>query len=212
VGSESMDKLILGVGTGGCNIINDIEKVAKLYDYLFIDKLLNDPANRFSFSEIIYEKDKKHYPGKMNIKTKRLRESLEEDLEKALLNYTKGYKKISIVVALGGETGSTTVKSVSKILRNKGKKIDIFATSPFLFEEKQKAQRANSTLKALKKTTKKIYLFDNNDLLEIGKDFREILLYYSYRILHKLASKKEWEILKHSLIIEHDSSPEHPKS
>jgi len=200
-----MDKLIIGVGTGGCNIINDIEKVAKIYDYLFIDKLVNDPTNRLGFSEIIYKKNR-DYPADMNIKTKRVRESVEENLEKSLQKYTESYKKISIVVALGGKTGSETVKKVSKILLDEGKKIDIYATSPFLFEEKTRAELAASTLKALKKLTKKIYVFNNNDLLEIGKDFREILQYYSYRILHKLSSKKEWKILRHSLFIEHDSS------
>lgn len=89
------------------------------------------------------------------------------EAEKEIRMSIKGRKIIFLCVGLGGGTGSGGAPIVTRIAREEGSFVVIFATMPFSFEGQRRSDQARSALNELAVLSNALVVFDNNRMGEL---------------------------------------------
>jgi cell division protein FtsZ len=87
----------------------------------------------------------------------------ENEVRKAL----KGQRIVFLCTGLGGGTGSGAAPIVSRIAREEGAFVVVFATMPFFFEGRRRREQAETALNQLAVLSNALVTFDNNRMGEL---------------------------------------------
>ncbi len=87
----------------------------------------------------------------------------EEDVRAAI----KGRRIVFLCAGLGGGTGSGAAPIVTRIAREEGAFVVVFATMPFAFEGKRRREQAETSLNELAVLSNALVTFDNNRMGEL---------------------------------------------
>lgn len=87
----------------------------------------------------------------------------EAEVRKAL----KGQRIVFLCTGLGGGTGSGAAPIVSRIAREEGAFVVVFATMPFFFEGRRRREQAETSLNQLAVLSNALVTFDNNRMGEL---------------------------------------------
>lgn len=87
----------------------------------------------------------------------------EAEVRKAL----KGQRIVFLCTGLGGGTGSGAAPIVSRIAREEGAFVVVFATMPFFFEGRRRREQAETALNQLAVLSNALVTFDNNRMGEL---------------------------------------------
>jgi cell division protein FtsZ len=79
----------------------------------------------------------------------------------------KGQKIVFLCVGLGGGTGSGAAPIITRIAREEGAFVIVFATMPFLFEGQRRRDQAETALNQLAVLSNALVTFDNNRMGEL---------------------------------------------
>ncbi len=79
----------------------------------------------------------------------------------------KGRKIVFLCVGLGGGTGSGAAPIVTRIAREEGAFVVVFATMPFFFEGRRRREQAETALNELAVLSNALVTFDNNRMGEL---------------------------------------------
>ncbi|MCP5534051.1 MAG: hypothetical protein H7A48_12840 [Akkermansiaceae bacterium] len=79
----------------------------------------------------------------------------------------KGRRIVFLCVGLGGGTGSGAAPIVTRIAREEGAFVVVFATMPFAFEGKRRREQAETSLNELAVLSNALVTFDNNRMGEL---------------------------------------------
>lgn len=89
------------------------------------------------------------------------------EAEDAIREAIKGSRIVFLCVGLGGGTGSGAAPIVTRIAREEGAFVVVFATMPFAFEGKRRRQQAETALNELAVLSNALVTFDNNRMGEL---------------------------------------------
>ena len=87
----------------------------------------------------------------------------EDEIRMAL----KGRRIVFLCVGLGGGTGSGAAPVITRIAREEGAFVVVFATMPFAFEGRRRREQAETTLNELAVLSNALVTFDNNRMGEL---------------------------------------------
>ncbi len=87
----------------------------------------------------------------------------EDDIRMAL----KGRRIVFLCVGLGGGTGSGAAPVITRIAREEGAFVVVFATMPYAFEGRRRREQAETTLNELAVLSNALVTFDNNRMGEL---------------------------------------------
>jgi cell division protein FtsZ len=90
-----------------------------------------------------------------------------EEAENAVRASIKGRKIVFLCVGLGGGTGSGAAPTLTRIAREEGAFVVIFATMPFFFEGDRRREQADTALNELAGLSNALVTFDNNRMGEL---------------------------------------------
>jgi len=169
---------LLSIGSGGMNILNDIKTIDDNFDFLYINKIDNEAIEQ-GLTPIFENIDEEQ------------KIILDDEIEAKLSETLKDIQKINIIITLGGQISTEAPKILKYIINNLNIDINIYATTPFDFEEKTVIKRASDTLKKIKQLNSDISLFDNNILLKKATSLKmdELFKTLSKDIYTKIVSK-----------------------
>jgi cell division protein FtsZ len=89
------------------------------------------------------------------------------EAEDAVRAAVKGRRIVFLCVGLGGGTGSGAAPIVTRIAREEGAFVVVFATMPFAFEGKRRRDQAETSLNELAVLSNALVTFDNNRMGEL---------------------------------------------
>ena len=89
------------------------------------------------------------------------------EAEKEIRATLKGRRIIFLCVGLGGGTGSGGSPIITRIAREEGAFVVVFATMPFVFEGKRRREQAETALNELAVLSNALVTFDNNRMGEL---------------------------------------------
>jgi cell division protein FtsZ len=89
------------------------------------------------------------------------------EAESEIRSSIKGRKIIFICVGLGGGTGSGGAPILTRIAREEGAFVVVFATMPFAFEGRRRCDQAEFSLNELSVLSNALIVFDNNRMGEL---------------------------------------------
>lgn len=89
------------------------------------------------------------------------------EAEDAIRTAVKGRRIVFLCVGLGGGTGSGAAPIVTRIAREEGAFVVVFATMPFAFEGKRRRDQAETSLNELAVLSNALVTFDNNRMGEL---------------------------------------------
>jgi len=89
------------------------------------------------------------------------------EAEEAVRAAIQGCRIVFLCVGLGGGTGSGAAPIVTRIAREEGAFVVIFATMPFVFEGKRRREQAETALNELAVLSNALVTFDNNRMGEL---------------------------------------------
>lgn len=89
------------------------------------------------------------------------------EAEKEVRSAIKGRKIIFLCVGLGGGTGSGGAPTLTRIAREEGAFVVVFATMPFGFEGHRRREQAETALNELAVLSNALVVFDNNRMGEL---------------------------------------------
>ena len=83
------------------------------------------------------------------------------EVETEIRDALRGHKMVFVCVGLGGGTGSGAAPLVTRIARESGAFVVVFATMPFSFEGKRRREQAETALNELSVLANALVTFDN---------------------------------------------------
>lgn len=89
------------------------------------------------------------------------------EAEEAIRASLKGRRIVFLCTGLGGGTGSGAAPIVTRIAREEGAFVVVFATMPFAFEGKRRREQAETALNELAVLSNALVTFDNNRMGEL---------------------------------------------
>lgn len=89
------------------------------------------------------------------------------EAEDAVRQSIKGHQIVFLCVGLGGGTGSGAAPIVTRIAREEGAFVVVFASMPFAFEGKRRRDQAETALNELAVLSNALVTFDNNRMGEL---------------------------------------------
>ncbi len=90
-----------------------------------------------------------------------------QEAESAIREAIKGQRIVFICTGLGGGTGSGAAPFVTRIAREEGAFVVVFATMPFTFEGRRRRDQAETSLNELAVLSNALVTFDNNRMGEL---------------------------------------------
>ena len=158
------DLCFVGVGGGGCNIIEDIASLDPSHKFIHINSDLQALKQKSSKHKILLRHNDKSSLGCGG--KKECGELLVDDeVKKQLFNLVKDKESIYIITSLGGGVGSGATPDIVEYLKTLDKEIVVFVTMPFSFEGKVRNSVAKSALQTIQTLSINITVLENNDLL-----------------------------------------------
>ena len=89
------------------------------------------------------------------------------EAEEAIRASLHGHRIVFLCVGLGGGTGSGAAPIVTRVAREEGAFVVVFATMPFAFEGKRRRDQAETSLNELAVLSNALVTFDNNRMGEL---------------------------------------------
>lgn len=89
------------------------------------------------------------------------------EAEEGIRSTIKGRRIVFICTGLGGGTGSGAAPIITRIAREEGAFVVVFATMPFAFEGKRRREQAETALNELAVLSNALVTFDNNRMGEL---------------------------------------------
>ncbi|MBX3741094.1 MAG: cell division FtsZ family protein [Akkermansiaceae bacterium] len=89
------------------------------------------------------------------------------EAESEIRDSLRGRRIVFLCVGLGGGTGSGAAPIVTRIAREEGAFVVVFATMPFFFEGKRRREQAETSLNELAVLSNALVTFDNNRMGEL---------------------------------------------
>lgn len=157
---------IIGLGGGGCNIAEYLWNInPKDYDVLIInsDKKALDAKN--VDKKILLQKHNTYGCG-ANILCGYL--LITPNIIEQIRDFIKQNNKVYIIATLGGGCGTGSLKAIAQEFKDASFLLNFIVTTPFKWEGLKKQERANETIEELKKYYKNIYIYSNDNLLNLG--------------------------------------------
>jgi len=164
---------IVGIGSGGCSIVKQLEKMDNNQVYFYLD------SDEESLKEI-------ESPNKILLKTEKVNDQkCEKEIKSGfdflgsrhldLLELDKEeYSYVCLVTGLGGGTGGGATIEVAKFIASFPKEVVVFATMPFGFEGETRRRVAQECLDKIKLLKQHIVVFDNDTLIEKSGSIKAI--------------------------------------
>ena len=90
-----------------------------------------------------------------------------QEAEHELRDALRGRKMVFVCVGLGGGTGSGAAPLITRIAREEGAFVVVFATMPFGFEGKRRREQADTALNELSVLANAVVTFDNDRMGEL---------------------------------------------
>lgn len=90
-----------------------------------------------------------------------------EEAEEEIRAAVRGQNMIFICAGLGGGTGSGAAPTISRIAKEEGAFVVVFATMPFSFEGRRRIQQAETALKLLERSADALITFENDRMGEL---------------------------------------------
>lgn len=149
----------IGVGGGGSNILEYIQKSKLKGNYLIINNYLRE-----------YKQNKIHqivFP--LNVHKTINPTYLEEIFKNKILSLLNSKYKSVIFVSLGGFTGTNVLLKICESLSKFNSNIVIITTLPFKFEEQRRIK--SEKIVSILQENQQIYIFDNEEFShKIGRN------------------------------------------
>ena len=90
-----------------------------------------------------------------------------EEAEEEIRAAVRGQDMVFICTGLGGGSGSGAAPTVSRIAKEEGAFVVVFATMPFSFEGRRRIQQAETALKLLERSADALITFENDRMGEL---------------------------------------------
>lgn len=90
-----------------------------------------------------------------------------EEAETEIRQLLRNQNMVFICVGLGGGTGSGAAPTISRIAKEEGAFVVVFATMPFSFEGRRRIQQAETALKLLERSSDALVTFENDRMGEL---------------------------------------------
>lgn len=180
----------IGIGGGGCNIVEDISHIDGWHKFIHINSDLQALQTKKSKNQILLGYNKKNGLGCGGVAECGI--NIVDDISKKnLFNFTKAFDKVYVIATLGGGVGSGSTVEIIKYLNSIDKEISVFVTTPFRFEGKVRNSIAMNALKKIYDMSSDVVVLNNDDLIkenssELG--IRETLKISSQIIYQKIVS------------------------
>jgi len=178
----------VGIGGGGCNIIEDISKIDPWHTYIHINSDLQALHTKNSKNKILLGYDTKEGLGCGGISecgTKLVNKVSKKQLSKL----ANSFQEVYVVVSLGGGVGSGATAEIVEHLNTLDKDVFIFVTMPFSFEGKTRNTVAQKALKEIQTVSNNITILHNDDLLN-QEDSQSLGIRDTFQISSKIIYKK----------------------
>ena len=160
-----LDKVcLIGVGGGGCNILEDIAKFDNRHKFIHINSDLQALELKTSKHKILLGFEKKVGLG-CGGKEQCGQSLIDDDIKNQLLKLTKDEKIVYIISTLGGGVGSGATPEVVEYLKTLDKEIIVFTIMPFAFEGKIKLSIASNAISKILSSTVAVIILNNDELI-----------------------------------------------
>jgi len=163
--SIKLDKLcFIGIGGGGCNIVEDISQIDKWHKFIHINSDKQALALKKSKYKILLGYDTKQGLGCGGLP--QCGSNLLDNIsKKRIYTLTESFNSLYVIVTLGGGVGSGVTVEIVEYLSSLNKKVTLFVTMPFSFEGKKRVSVATNALEKIKKINSNVIVLENDDLL-----------------------------------------------
>ena len=158
----------IGVGGGGCNIIEDMSKFDNRHNFIHVNSDFQALKLKTSKHKILLGFEKKAGLG-CGGKEKCGKSLIDESIKNQLYKFTKDEKLVHVVVTLGGGVGSGATPEIIEYLKTLDKEIVVFVTMPFKFEGKTRQSVAKNALSNIKSIADNVMILNNDDLIDKSK-------------------------------------------
>ena len=159
---------LIGVGGGGCNILEDIAKIDPWHTFICMNSDLQALQKKKIPNKILLSYAKKQGLG-CGGDTKCGALLLDDTAKKEIIKMTEEFKKVCIIATFGGGTGSGAITQVIEYLLFQNKDVVVAVSLPFSFEGKKRSQTAQQALKEIKSLVKDVIVIENDAYLEEDK-------------------------------------------
>lgn len=162
---ETIDKnkKIIGIGGGGCNIVEYLTKnYLDTYDGLIINSDKKALLNK-EIKKIFLEKEDGLGCGSNEFCGFKI---INKKVIDELIKFIGNSKDIYIVATLGGGVGSGSTKAIVQYLSTFDIKIFIILVKPFTWEGDKKKNRSSNTIDFIKSFSSDLFILENDSLLD----------------------------------------------
>jgi cell division protein FtsZ len=164
--SSKLERLcFIGIGGGGCNIVEDISKIDKWHKFIHINSDLQALQTKTSKNKILLGYDKKEGLGCGGV-AECGAQLINSSSKKQLFKSTKAFEKVYVITTLGGGVGSGASSEIIEYLNSLDKEVYVFVVMPFSFEGSRRNAVAQSALKNIQNISNNVIVMKNNDLIE----------------------------------------------
>jgi len=172
-------QIIISIGSGGMNVLNDIKIFNDNLQYLYINEI-DFEAKEDGLIPIFDKIDQKE---KIIIK----KDNVELKLRQSLENINKA----NIIITLASKTLSKSFEII-KFITDFLDKVTIYAIAPFDFEDEQRLQLADESLQKIKQITSNIHIFYNDEIFKNKNvsNMQELFQSMSKKIYTKIESEQ----------------------
>jgi cell division protein FtsZ len=155
----------IGIGGGGCNIVEDISDIDPWHKFIHINSDLQALNQKSSRHKILLGFEQKEGLGCGGVAECGVK-LVDNTCKEKLFQLTKDEKHVYVVVTLGGGVGSGAAPEIIEYLKSLDKELIVFVTMPFAFEGKNRQAVAKSALKNIQTLIANVTVLKNDNLIE----------------------------------------------
>lgn len=156
---------LIGIGGGGCNILEDIAKIDPWHTFICMNSDLQALQKKTVQNKILLSYEKKQGLG-CGGDVKCGKTLIDDKTKEKLTDLTKKFERVCIVATLGGGAGSGAITQIVEYLLSLGKDVVVATTLPFSFEGEKRSSTAKQTLKELQHNVNNLIVVSNDIYLE----------------------------------------------
>lgn len=166
---------IIGIGSGGINIVESITKDNRKFYPMGVHIDYNDLNKRDIGNKLYLMSDIDD------------EEILTVDNRRSLSEFVTAHRRVYVVTTFGRETHrSEAVEKIVQHLHRIGRKITLIVIKPFLFEVVPgRIKSMNKTIEKLEAYSEKIFVFHNEDLLGV-KEINDLPMHKVFSLLDNI--------------------------
>jgi len=155
----------IGVGGGGCNILEDIAQIDPWHTFIHINSDLQALQQKSSKNKIVLGYDKKAGLG-CGGQTECGAMIVDSTSKKQLFDLVDPFEKTYVIATLGGGVGSGATAQIVEYLNMIGKEVVVVAILPFSFEGKNRNDVAKTALMEIQYINKDVIIIENNAVIQ----------------------------------------------